>query len=139
MTFRFARHTNDLEQIKSFYIDILGFELLGGFENHNGYDGVFIGKSNENWHLEFTKSEEIVLFDFNEDDILVFYPNSKMEFDFIMNKIQSKKIEFVKAKNPYWNNSEASEGKMILDPDGYMLRFAQDLGERALSVSKFAL
>jgi hypothetical protein len=115
MTFRFARHTNDLEQIKSFYIDILGFELLGGFENHNGYDGVFIGKSNENWHLEFTKSEEIVLFHFNEDDNLVFYPNNKMEFDFILNKIQSKKIEFIKAKNPYWNEN----GKMILDPDGY--------------------
>lgn len=115
MTFRFARHTNDLEQIKSFYIDILGFELLGGFENHNGYDGIFIGKLNENWHLEFTKSEEIVLFDFNADDILVFYPNNKMDFDFIMNKIQSKKIEFIKAKNPYWNEN----GKMILDPDGY--------------------
>lgn len=117
MTFRFARHTNNLEQIKSFYIDILGFELLGGFENHNDYDGIFIGKSNENWHLEFTKSEEIVLFDFNEDDILVFYPNNKMEFDFIMNKIQLKKIEFVKAKNHYWNEN----GKMILDPDGYRI------------------
>ncbi|WP_445716358.1 VOC family protein [Flavobacterium sp.] len=117
MTFRFARHTNDLEQIKSFYIDILGFELLGGFENHNDYDGVFIGKSNENWHLEFTKSDEIVHFDFNEDDILVFYPNNKIEFDFIMNKIQSKKIEFVEAKNPYW----IENGKMILDPDGYRI------------------
>ncbi|MDP5001875.1 MAG: VOC family protein [Flavobacterium sp.] len=117
MTFRFARHTNDLEQIKSFYIDILGFELLGDFENHNDYDGIFIGKSNENWHLEFTKSEEVVHFDFNEDDILVFYPNNKIEFDFIMNKIQSKKIEFVEAKNPYWNEN----GKMILDPDGYRI------------------
>ena len=115
MTFRFARHTNDLEQIKSFYIDILGFELLSCFENHNGYDGIFIGKSNENWHLEFTKSEEVVLFDFNDDDILVFYPNSKMMFDIIMNKIQSQKIEFIKSKNPYWNEN----GKMILDPDGY--------------------
>ena len=95
MTFRFARHTNDLEQIKFFYIDILGFELLGGFENHNGYDGVFIEKSSDNWHLEFTKSEEIVHFDFNEDDILVFYPNSKMEFDSFINKIQSTKIKFI--------------------------------------------
>lgn len=117
MTFRIARHTNDLEQIKTFYIDILGFELLGGFENHNGYDGIFIGKSNENWHLEFTKSNEIVLFDFNEDDILVFYPNTKMEFDFIMDKIELKRIEFLKAKNPYWNEN----GKMILDPDGYRI------------------
>ena len=28
---------------------------------------------------------------------------------------------------------------IVLDPDGYMLRFAQDLGDRALSVSKFPL
>jgi hypothetical protein len=117
MTFRFARHTNDLEQIKFFYIDILGFELLGGFQNHNGYDGVFIGKSSDNWHLEFTKSEEIVHFDFNEDDILVFYPNSKIEFDSFINKIQSTKIKFIKAKNPYWNEN----GKMFLDPDGYRI------------------
>ena len=117
MTFRFARHTNNLEQIKSFYINILGFELLGGFENHNGYDSIFIGKSSENWHLEFTKSEEIIHFDFNEDDVLVFYPNSKIEFDLIMNKIQSTKIEFIKAKNSYWNEN----GKMVIDPDGYRI------------------
>lgn len=121
MIFRFARHTNNLDQIKSFYIDVLGFELLGGFQNHNGYDGIFIGKSVENWHLEFTKSEEIVYFDFKEEDILVFYPNSKIEYDLIMNKIESAKIEFIKAKNPFWNDLEASGSKMIKDPDGYRI------------------
>ena len=117
MTFRFARHTNNLEQIKSFYIDVLGFQLLGGFENHNGYDGIFIGRANENWHLEFTKSEDIVHFNFNDDDIIVFYPKNKIDFDLIMNKIQSQNIDFIKAKNPYWNEN----GKMILDPDGYKI------------------
>lgn len=117
MTFRFARHTNNLEQIESFYIDVLGFELLGSFENHNDYNGVFIGKPNENWHLEFTKSEEVVLFDFNDDDILVFYPSSKYEFDVILKKIKLHKINFIKARNPYWNEN----GKMILDPDGYRI------------------
>ena len=117
MTFRFARHTNNLEQIKSCYIDVLGFQLLGGFENHNGYDGIFIGRANENWHLEFTKSEEIVHFNFNDDDIIVFYPKNKIDFDLIMNKIQSQNIDFIKAKNPYWNEN----GKMILDPDGYKI------------------
>lgn len=115
MTFRFARHTNNLEQLKSFYIDILGLELLGSFENHNGYDGVFIGKPNENWHLEFTKSDEVVTFNFGEEDILVFYPNTKLEFELIHDKILANKIEFIEAKNPYWNEN----GKMILDPDGY--------------------
>ena len=117
MTFRFARHTNDLEKIKSFYIDILGFELLGKFENHNNYDGIFIGKENENWHLEFTKTDEVVLFNFNEDDILVFYPQDKIEYESVIYKIQSKNIEFIEAKNPYWNEN----GKMILDPDGYRI------------------
>jgi catechol 2,3-dioxygenase-like lactoylglutathione lyase family enzyme len=126
MTFRFARHTNDLEQIKSFYIAILGFELLGTFENHNGYDGVFIGKSNENWHLEFTKTKEVISFDFKEDDILVFYPASKTEFDLLVHKLQSHEIEFIKAKNPYWNKN----GKMILDPDGYRILIS-DLKIRA--------
>lgn len=115
MTFGFARHTNNLEQLKSFYIDILGLELLGGFKNHNGYDGVFIGKPNENWHLEFTKSEDIVTFNFGEEDILVFYPNTKLEFELIYNKLITNKMEFIKAKNNYWNDN----GKMILDPDGY--------------------
>ncbi len=117
MTFRFARHTNNLEQIKSFYIDVLGFELLGGFENHNGYDGLFIGKSNENWHLEFTKSDEIISFNFGEEDILVFYPNNIEAFDLIINNIQSQKMEFIEAKNPFWTNN----GKLILDPDGYKI------------------
>jgi catechol 2,3-dioxygenase-like lactoylglutathione lyase family enzyme len=126
MTFRFARHTNDLEQIKTFYIAILGFELLGAFENHNGYDGIFIGKSNENWHLEFTKTNEVICFDFKEDDTLVFYPESKMEFDLLINKLQSHEIEFIKAKNPYWNEN----GKMILDPDGYRILIS-DLKIRA--------
>ena len=115
MTFRFARPTNNLEQLKSFYIDILGLELLGGFENHEGYDGVFIGKPNENWHLEFTKSDEIVAFDFGEEDILVFYPNTKLEFELIHDRIESNSIKFIDSKNPYWNEN----GKMILDPDGY--------------------
>ena len=65
MDFRFARHTNNLENLKLFYIHILGFELLGGFENHNDYNGIFIGKPNEDWHLEFTQSNEIVAFNYN--------------------------------------------------------------------------
>lgn len=46
MKLRFARHTNNLEKIKSFYINTLGLELLGSFENQNNYDGIFIGKPN---------------------------------------------------------------------------------------------
>ncbi len=115
MTFRFARHTNNLEQLKSFYIDVLGLELLGGFENHHGYDGIFIGNPAENWHLEFTKSNEVVSFSFSEEDLLVFYPNTQLEFDAIIDQLQKNKIECKESQNPYWNVN----GKMVLDPDGY--------------------
>lgn len=49
-----------------------------------------------------------------------------MEFDLLINKLQSHEIEFIKAKNPYWNEN----GKMILDPDGYRILIS-DLKIRA--------
>ncbi len=115
MKFRFARHTNDLDKIKLFYTEILQFEILGGFENHNDYDGVFIGKRNMDWHLEFTKSNELVEFNFNPDDVLVFYPETLVEYDLLIENISKNNIKFIASKNPYWNDS----GKIILDPDGY--------------------
>ena len=115
MTFRYARHTNNLELLKSFYIDVLGLELLGGFENHNGYDGVFIGKQEENWHLEFTQSDEIANHTFDDDDLLVFYPSSKLEFELLQDKLEHHSVQFVKSKNPYWNEN----GIQFLDPDGF--------------------
>ena len=117
MKFRFARHTNDLEKIKFFYTNILGLKLIGNFENHNEYDGVFIGKTNENWHLEFTKSKENITLKFCEEDLLVFYPNTKSEFNQILDNLNAHKINFIEAKNPYWNENV----KMILDPDGYRI------------------
>ena len=85
---------NNLEKLKTFYTKILGFEIIGSFENHNDYGGVFIGKLNENWHLEFTQTTEIVNHTFDEDDILVFYPNSKEllvhEYQFMMSKVASQ-------------------------------------------------
>jgi catechol 2,3-dioxygenase-like lactoylglutathione lyase family enzyme len=117
MTFRFARHTNDLEQLNSFYVKTLGMEILGSFQNHNGYDGVFIGKLNENWHLEFTKSDEIIHFNFGDEDILVFYPSTRLEYDSILERINNSSIKIIKAKNPYWNEN----GKMFHDPDGYKI------------------
>ena len=115
MTFRYARHTNNLEQLKSFYIDVLGLELLGGFENHDGYNGVFLGKQDENWHLEFTQSDEVANHTFDDDDLLVFYPNSKLEFELLKEKLEHHFVPFVKSKNPYWNEN----GIQFLDPDGF--------------------
>jgi catechol 2,3-dioxygenase-like lactoylglutathione lyase family enzyme len=117
MNLRIARHTNNLEKIKSFYIDILGFELLGSFINHNNYDGIFIGKPNLDWHLEFTKSNDLANHTFDEDDILVFYPETILEYKALINNLLNSTFLTITSKNPYWNKN----GKMFLDPDGYRI------------------
>ncbi|MFN4152491.1 MAG: VOC family protein, partial [Candidatus Sericytochromatia bacterium] len=75
MKFRIARHTNNLEPLINFYTNYLGLELLGRFKNHSSYDGIFLGKKDLDWHLEFTMSDEKANHIFDEDDLLVFYDN----------------------------------------------------------------
>lgn len=77
MHFRYARHTQKIESLIYFYTSVLNFEVLGKFEKHDGYDGVFLGIKGENWHLEFTQSEEKPISKFDEDDALVFTQNLK--------------------------------------------------------------
>lgn len=113
MKLRIARHTNTLERIKSFYIDILGFELLVNFENHSNYNGIFIGKPNLDWHFEFTQSTDKANHHFDDSDIVVLYPETAPEYDTLVAKLSKNDIIFISAKNPYWNTN----GKMFQDPD----------------------
>jgi catechol 2,3-dioxygenase-like lactoylglutathione lyase family enzyme len=117
MFLRVARHTNDLKKIKDFYVNILGFELLGGFDNHNDYDGIFIGKSGLDWHFEFTQSNTKAKHSFDEDDITVLYPKSILDYNELIKKISHQNIETIAAVNPFWNEN----GTMIQDPDGYRI------------------
>ncbi|ESU28172.1 glyoxalase/bleomycin resistance protein/dioxygenase [Flavobacterium limnosediminis JC2902] len=117
MKLRIARHTDDLEKIKTFYIDVLGFELLGGFENHDNYDGIFIGKPDSDWHFEFTQSDTKANHFSDEDDITVLYPETISEYNNLINKIINSNISTITSANPYWNTN----GKMILDPDGFRI------------------
>jgi hypothetical protein len=117
MKFRYARHTNQLEELKKFYINILELELLGEFKNHSAYDGIFLGKENCDWHLEFTQTEEEVNHTFEDDDLLVFYPTNKLEFERIKSNLEKYKIKILRAKNPYWQEN----GLCFADPDAYLL------------------
>jgi hypothetical protein len=115
LKFRVARHTNHLEQLKDFYVNLIGLSLLGEFKNHSGYDGVFIGNTNLDWHLEFTRTVESVDHKFDDDDILVFYPETQHEYDHLLEQINTLKVVKSLAKNPYWQEN----GITIKDPDGH--------------------
>jgi catechol 2,3-dioxygenase-like lactoylglutathione lyase family enzyme len=114
MTFRYARHTNDLEALKGFYTSFLGLQVLGDFRGHEGYDGVFLGWEGADWHLEFTSSTEKPMHQFDADDLLVFYFNSSMEIMAVVERLRRNNIPEVEAKNPYWK----SNGHTFTDPDG---------------------
>lgn len=115
MKFRAARHTNDLKPIIHFYHEILGLEILGSFEQHENYEGVFLGIKSEKWHLEFTVSDEAANHHPDEDDLWVFYIEGEEKYNQLLERIRSHKVKEVAAKNPYWNRN----GVTFLDPDGY--------------------
>lgn len=120
MKFRYARHTENLEKLTTFYTEIVGLERLGGFENHNGYNRTFLGIEGSDWHLEFTVSETKAQHKFDEDDALVFYMHSALELQSLKNQLIKNKIPIEKARNPYWNEN----GILFSDPDGHKIIFA---------------
>ena len=120
MNFRYARHTTNLESIKTFYVDLLGLEILGSFENHDQYDGLFIGEKGADWHLEFTVSSIKPNHKPDEDDLLVFYFNTEEERAQRVVIIERTGIKSVKAANPYWNEN----GVTYEDPDGFRVVLA---------------
>ena len=115
MNFRYARHTNSLQPLIKFYTEIIGLKILGDFENHNYYDGVFLGFVGENWHLEFTVSDDSASHEPDEDDLLVFYVDSQAEMNAIINRAVASSIKIAEPKNPYWKTN----GVNLLDPDGF--------------------
>ena len=117
MQFRYARHTHDIYKLIEFYTSILNFEVLGEFKNHDGYDGVFLGLNDENWHLEFTQNGENPQSKFDEDDALVFYPKTQKSFDEILVNLKKFDVPLLEPKNPYWKNKDFC----FEDSDGYKI------------------
>lgn len=115
MNFRYARHTNNLKPLIEFYTNVLGLEILGSFENHDKYNGVFLGKQDLDWHLEFTESDEKANHQPDRDDLLVFYLNTTDELTDVKTKVECYGHTLVESKNPYWKQ----HGIEITDPDGF--------------------
>lgn len=115
MRLRVARHTKDLDKIIHFYTQLINLEILGSFQNHDGYDGIFIGLPDADWHLEFTVSKEEPIHQFDEDDLLVFYFNSIEDLNLVQSKLDVENCQQKPSKNPYWNEN----GFLYKDPDGF--------------------
>ncbi len=113
---RIARPTDNLRAVADMYKHGLGFELLGSFEDHNGFDGVMLGHSESGYHLEFTTQRgHSVGRAPNREHLLVFYNPDETEWKSDCNRMSSAGFEQVDAHNPYWDRC----GATFEDLDGY--------------------
>lgn len=113
---RIARPSDDLEAVVKFYRDGLGFEVLGSFEDHQGFDGVMLGHRGMGYHLELTheRGHEVGRAP-NAEHLLVFYLPARDAWQAAVDRLQSQGYEAVASNNPYWER----QGKTFEDPDGY--------------------
>ena len=73
MQLRVACHTRRLDEVVAFYRDGLGLAEVGGFRNHDGYDGVFLAVPCTGAHLELTEGGEHGAPAPHPESLLVFY------------------------------------------------------------------
>ena len=115
---RIARPTDQLDTIVDFYVRVLGFELLGRFKDHDGFDGAMVGHSDAPYHMEFTHAHGHKVGKApSQDHLLVFYVPKIAEWLSFTGQIENHGVPPVKSFNPYWDQN----GKTYEDPDGYRI------------------
>jgi catechol 2,3-dioxygenase-like lactoylglutathione lyase family enzyme len=113
---RVARPTDDLEAVVKFYRDGLGLEVLSEFRDHDGFDGVMLGRQGAAYHLEFThKAGHCAGRAPTQDNLLVFYLPDEFAWRAALARMEQAGYTSVKAFNPYWDQ----RGRTFEDPDGY--------------------
>lgn len=113
---RIARPTDNLRSIIRFYKTGLGFEVLGQFTGHNGFDGVMLGHRGAGYHLEFTRHRGGRAGRApSKDNLLVLYIPEKQEWRERVDHMIDCGYAPVPSFNPYWDEN----GKTFEDSDGY--------------------
>jgi ribosomal protein S18 acetylase RimI-like enzyme len=137
---RIARHTERLDQIVAFYRDGLGLTEIGGFRDHEGYDGVFLDVLGTGAHLEFTAGGGEGVPAPHPESLLVLYLGDDAAVEAVVARLGA---EPVAPANPYWGE----HGVTLEDPDGFRvvlvperwLRVVEHAGPRSDLRALFAL
>lgn len=119
---RIARPVSNLERSVVLYRNALGLEEIGRFEDHEGFDGVTLGKPGLDYHLELTycRTHPIVPTP-TPEDLLVFYlPEIDEWRETCLRMLAAGFIE-VASFNPYWQY----HGRTFEDHDRYRIVLQQ--------------
>ena len=90
---RIARPTDNIDALRNFYCNGVGFDVVWEFQDHEGFDGLMLGLESMGYHLEFTRKQG--------------------------HEAGRAPTESVQAFNPYWD----VRGRTFEDPDGYRVVF----------------
>jgi len=115
---RIARPVTDLAASVAMYTQGLGWAVLGGFEDHEGFDGTMLGNRGEAVHFEFTccRAHPVQPAPTNED-LLVLYLPDVQAWEQRCHCLLAARFKEVAPFNPYW----ARSGRTFEDRDGYRL------------------
>jgi predicted N-acetyltransferase YhbS len=109
---RIARHTERLDEVVAFYRDGIGLPEIGGFSEHDGYDGVFLAVPGTRAHLELTAGGEHGAPAPHPESLVVLYLGDD---DAVTQLLARSGARPVAPANPYW----ADHGVTVEDPDGF--------------------
>lgn len=115
---RVARPTDRIDEVLAFYSDALGFQVLGQFKDHDGFDGVMLGHEGAAFHLEFTTKRGHTAGPApSPEHLLVFYLPDAGMWNETIDRLDKLGFSSVPSFNPYWDE----KGRTYEDPDGYRI------------------
>ena len=122
---RFARPTDRLDEVITFYRDGLGLAELGRFEGHSGYDGVMLGLPGSDVHLEFTSHADGSACPApSADNLLVLYVESEQAAELASGGSQTWGTR-MSSPRTVWDGRSIT----IADPDGWRVVLDWGLAE----------
>src|SRR3954451_6535848 len=130
MRLRVARHTERLDELVAFYRDRLGLPEIGGFRDHDGYDGVFLDVPGTGAHLELTAGGEHGAPVPHPESLLVLSLGDDETVAEVAGRLGA---EPVAPANPYW----AEHGLTFADPDGFRVVLVPERREVAPRIEWF--
>lgn len=115
---RFARPVTDPGRSAAAYCAALDMQVLGRFDDHDGFDGVMVGDPEQGFHFEFTRDRrQPVTPAPTREDLVVFYVPDPVEWDRRCRALLAAGFEEVAPRNPYWRQ----QGRSFRDQDGYLV------------------
>jgi hypothetical protein len=98
------------------YVEGLDFTVLAQFADHDGFDGVILGRPDEAYHLEFTTQRgHLAGRAPTEEHLLVFYIGDRSQWESTCARLERAGFRRVQPRNPFWD----VKGRTFEDADGY--------------------